>query len=224
MEDSRSAIQRELDLMKSDLAAPDGRQKILTAHIYRILALTKLAEVDGDDPHSVSLKRTAIELLGVLRADVAVPVLVEQIDFRDGTSGTVSRIEGYPAAQALCQIGTAARRGILARLRRDTPTAEQLELFAWVLAYIDDGLEFAKQRLEYLLDRRRQELQSDAKRAREPVGLDTYAANLERLIDFYKDEITNPARPGSWERDQHVDKQPRRPQSGKVPGAEKVQE
>lgn len=40
MEDSRSAIQRELELLRSELAAPQGKHKIVTAHIYRILALT----------------------------------------------------------------------------------------------------------------------------------------------------------------------------------------
>lgn len=211
VEDSRSAIQREFELLKSDLAAPQGKQKIVTAHMYRILALAELAQAHGDDPQGAGLKRKAIELLGALRGDAGVPVLVNQIDLRDGTYETVSRIAGYPAAQALCQIGTPARREILARLRKDTPTAEQLELFGWVLAHIDDGLEFAKQRMEYLLDRRRQELESDAKRAGEPVGPDTYAANLERLIEYYKNEIKNFRRRGIWEHEARPDEGPRKP-------------
>lgn len=66
----------------------------------------ELAQADGDDRHRESLKRSAIELLGALRADVGVPVLVEgNTGLRRPNRQGASRHQNWFARRARARCG-----------------------------------------------------------------------------------------------------------------------
>lgn len=180
-EHRQPAAQREYDLLRSELLAPDGAQTVMTGHTYRILALGTMAQLDGDNPQDARLKRNAIELLGVLRGDLAAPVLVRQIDFRVRALEPLDPLADYPAAMSLVSMGSRARRDILAGLVHSV-NDEKLRLFATVLERIEDGKEPAAARIRFELRRyidgasqRRQELSED----------DAFRDNLKRILRVY---------------------------------------
>lgn len=184
LEHRQAAAQREYDLVRAELLAPDGAQTVTTRHTFRILALGTMAELDGHDPQDMQLKRNAIETLGVLRGDLAAPVLVRQIDFSVRAMEPLDALADYPAAKSLVSMGSRARRAILGGLVHPM-NDERLRLFAIVLERIDDGREPAAARIRFELGRRRA---GASERGQPSSKDDTFQDNLQKILRILGEE------------------------------------
>ncbi len=103
----------------------------------------------------LSSKHLAIALLGELRGEEGIWVLMENLTYRvkplaGGMVETLSVAGHYPAAQSLAKIGSPAVPAVLARLRRTEDSLER-HLCVWTLIAID-GRDVARFRIEKAIE------------------------------------------------------------------------
>ncbi len=110
------------------------------AAIAELVAVLETEEVFADRPEEAE---QAILALGQLRAEAAVPVLVEHLLFSPHPRDEAQALTDYPCAVALCRIGSPAAPVLLKRLAGDD---EAVWLGTQVLLYID-GPAIAQARL-----------------------------------------------------------------------------
>lgn len=98
----------------------------------------KLIEVAGEQDGPPMTRYFAFRLLGLYRDPHAIEVLLRNLDFeyREGVSEKLSYLTGYPAAEALAQLGPKGGIAVLNNLVRDSAkpaTDEMLRLRSFVL-------------------------------------------------------------------------------------------
>lgn len=103
--------------------------------------ISELIKVLKDEKSAPEERKTAAELLGELRAEEAVNVLINNLAWQTGVSGNMS--QDYPSASALVKIASADSVSKLINLIRKFPKQaasdkkSMSELAVWVLAKMD---------------------------------------------------------------------------------------
>jgi hypothetical protein len=153
------------------------------------------------------LKGEAVFLLGELRAEQAVPLLVEEIEMTEPGVGSPQPFLSFPSASALCKIGEPAIREILMNgLQR--PTSDRaLKLFAYIMWYHYEPLaeqDVVLVRIQRALDR---ETATNRKTESGSLALEKQK-NLARLLQIYR-KIT-PRQPKDWPHPDWGERKPKR--------------
>lgn len=117
-----------------------GPAALREAAIAELVAFLETEEVFADRPEEAE---EAVLALGQLRAEAAVPILVEHLMFSPQPRRGAEMLADYPCAVALCRIGSPAAPVLLKRMAGDD---EALWLGGQVLLYID-GPAIAQARL-----------------------------------------------------------------------------
>lgn len=165
----------------------DDAERVLgAARRNTIHSLLTIATSPPDGVRGDVAKYRAIRLLGEYRASEAAKYLVAEIRYspRIPIVRRHDRLNSFPAASALVEIGGPAAQAVLDRLQQPVGDLE-LRLFAFVICGID-GKDLGLSRLEIAF--------SEASRA----GRDVNAYNLQRLIAVYK--ATDFRNPREWPR------------------------
>jgi hypothetical protein len=182
-------LQPEPDPIES-LQSPDSaqrfaaRSRIVQERRSLVQSLVKIARGGADDTPGkraqllrlTSPKCLAIKLLGELRAEEAVPSLVQDLTYRvdtsiAGTFGGRGLGARYPAAGSLAKIGNPAVPKLLGFLGKSTERVQR-HVCVWTLIAID-GRDVARFRVE---------------RAIERCGLSRTKANLEAGLEYFDKE------------------------------------
>jgi len=127
------------------------------------LAAEKVERLHPDDPKSsypwCDSKHLAVLLLGDLRAVEAVPVLLENLEYKNPRSIVTEYLDKggwYPAVEALSKIGIPAIGPTIEKLGRYPPKSKGNELCCWMLKKIL-GVKLARLRLQIAIEETRDE-------------------------------------------------------------------
>jgi hypothetical protein len=128
-------------------------------------AAEKVKPLPSSDPRFIEYpwhdsKHLATLLLGSLRATQAVPVLLENIEYKNPRSIVVTSRLGkggwHPAAEALSKIGMPAVGPTVEKLGDYAPKSKASEICCWVLKEIL-GVRLARLRLQIAIEETRDE-------------------------------------------------------------------
>lgn len=127
------------------------------------LAGAKVEPLPSSSPRFVSYpwhdsKHLSILLLGDLRATEAIPVLLDNLEYKNPKSidGGYLDIGGaYPAAEALSKIGMPAVEAIVERLGDYDPKSNRSKICRWIIEAIL-GTRLARTRLEIAIEETRE--------------------------------------------------------------------
>jgi hypothetical protein len=177
IEKLRSAVPAECDEAERALGA---------ARRDTIRSLLTIATSPVDGTRGEFAKYRAIRLLGEYRASEAANYLAREIGYspRIAMVRRHDRLNSFPAASALVEIGAPGALAVLERLRQPLSDME-LTLFAFVICGVD-GKELGLSRLEIAF--------AEGSRA----GGDLRTDNLRRLITLYR--ATDFRNPRMWPR------------------------
>jgi len=131
------------------------------------LAAEKVERLHPDDPKSSypwrDSKHLAVLLLGDLRAVEAVPVLLENLEYKNPRSIVTEYLDKggwYPAAEALSKIGMPAVGPTIDKLGVSAQKSKSSELCCWVLKKIL-GVRLARLRLQITIEETRDEAEKN---------------------------------------------------------------